>query len=207
MSSGLTRSPSAAVAEASEDDDQVLIGRVAARDRGAFETLYRRYGRRLHGYLTRILRRPEVVEEVLDDTMVVVWQNAARYNGTARLSSWMFGIAHHKALKALRAKPGGATELPLAEDDTIAGEGPEDVAARGELRTTLDRALAALPLEQRAVVELTFYHECSYKEIAEITGSPVNTVKTRMFHARRRLAAALGWLAGPSTIASGEGAR
>jgi RNA polymerase sigma-70 factor (ECF subfamily) len=73
------------------------------------------------------------------------------------------------------------TRLPAARD-------PEDVTMRGELDRLLARGLAELSPEQRAVVELTFYHGWSYQEIAEITRAPVNTVKTRMFHARRRLA-------------------
>lgn len=171
-----------------EDDDFTLIRRVAAKDRQAFEVLYHRYARRLYGYLSKLLRQPEVVEEVLDDIMLVVWQNAGRFNYTSRLSTWIFGIAYHKALKAsARSSREPADMLPDApewgnQDD------PEGIITRQELGHTLAWALEALSPEQRAVVELTFYHECSYQEIAAITKCPVNTVKTRMYHARRRLA-------------------
>jgi RNA polymerase sigma factor (sigma-70 family) len=179
------------------DDDLALIRRVAEKDRQAFETLYYRYAQRLCRYLSKLVRQRELVEEVLNDTMLAVWQNASRFNNTSRLSTWMFGIAHHKALKALTRSSRDAANVPLAtQGEWVDGEGPQGAMMRQELGKTLARALETLSPEQRAVVELTFYHEHSYQEIAEITGCPVNTVKTRMFHARRRLAqllAGLGW--------------
>jgi RNA polymerase sigma-70 factor (ECF subfamily) len=171
-----------------DDDDPELIRRIAAKDRRAFEALYQRYVHRLQRYLSRQIQSPELAEEVLDDVMLVVWKSAARYNQASRVSTWIFGIAHHKAMKAwarLGARPAGT---PLTDDEAAGGEGPEDATMRGELDRLLVKSLAALSPEQRAVVELTFYHGRSYQEIAEITRAPVNTVKTRMFHARRRLA-------------------
>jgi RNA polymerase sigma factor (sigma-70 family) len=171
-----------------EDDDLSVIRRVAAKDRQAFEILYHRYARRLYGYLSKFIRRREIAEEVVNDVMLAIWQSAPRFNYTSRLSTWIFGIAHHKALKALGRA--GATEPPSAVValDNGENEGPDIVVQRAELASTLASALDRLPPEQRAVVELAFSHERSYHEIAEITGSPVNTVKTRMFHARKRLA-------------------
>jgi RNA polymerase sigma factor (sigma-70 family) len=178
-----------------EDDDLILIRRVAAKDRQAFETLYRRYAPRLYRYLSKLIRQRELVEEVLDDAMLVVWQSASRFNYTSRLSTWIFGIAHHKALKALARSSNKPPDAPLATpEEWIDREGPEGAMTRRELGSTLARALESLSPEQRAVVELTFYHERSYQEIAEITGCPVNTVKTRMFHARRHLAQLLAGL-------------
>ena len=178
-----------------EDDDLILIRRVAAKDRQAFETLYHRYAPRLSRYLSKLIRQPELVEEVFDDVMLVVWQNASRFNNTSRLSTWIFGIAHNKALKALARSSNPSPDVPLiTPEEEMDREGPEEAMTRQELTRTLARALEALSLEQRAVVELTFYHEYSYQEIAEITGCPVNTVKTRMFHARRRLAQILAGL-------------
>ena len=170
-----------------EEEDRELIRRVADKDRHAFETLYQRYGLRLQRYLSRQIQSPELTEEILDDVMLVVWQSAERYNQTSRVSTWIFGIAHHKALKArarLASRPAGT---PLSDDEAAGGAGPEDVTMRGELDRLLARGLAELSPEQRAVVELTYFHGCSYAEISEIVGCPVNTVKTRMFHARRRL--------------------
>ena len=169
--------------------------RVTARDRRAFEALYQRYAGRLHRYLTRLIGNPEVTEEVLDDVMLVVWQSAGRFNYTSRVSTWIFGIAHHKSLKARARLSGQRAETPLGGDEIAEADGPLDATVRGEISRLVARELDALPAEQRAVMELTLYDDRSYREIAEITRSPINTVKTRMFHARKRLApllAALG---------------
>jgi RNA polymerase sigma factor (sigma-70 family) len=195
----MTRSSVAADAvrqpmSSSEDDDITLIRRVAVKDRQAFEILYHRYARRLYGYLSKFLRQPEVVEEVLDDIMLVVWQNASRFDYTSRLSTWIFGIAYHKVLKARTRAAKESTDVLPETPEWSDQDDPEGIMARQELGYTLARALEALSPEQRAVVELTFYHEYSYQEIATITKCPVNTVKTRMFHARRRLAQLLAGL-------------
>ena len=178
-----------------QDEDAELIRRVTGKDRRAFEALYQRYAGRLHRYLARVIGDPGIAEEVLDDVMLVVWQNASRFNSTSRVSTWIFGIAHYKSLKARSRRSGRLPEAPLTDDAATEVDGPEDATLRGEASRLLARGLGALSPEQRAVVELTLYEERSYQEIAEITRSPVNTVKTRMFHARRRLApllAALG---------------
>jgi RNA polymerase sigma-70 factor (ECF subfamily) len=167
--------------------DSELIRRVAARDRQAFESLYLRYAPRVLHYLSGQIRQRDIVEEALDDVMMVVWETAARYNGTSQLSTWILGIAHYKALKA-RARAGAVdAEFQEADHVGIDTRGPDDVVSGRELTEALRRALDTLPGEQRAVVELAFYHDRSYVEIAEILKCPVNTVKTRMFHARQRL--------------------
>jgi len=171
-----------------DDDDPELLRRVAAKDRRAFETLYQRYASRVHRYLSQLIPSPELTDEVLNDVMLVVWQNASRYNGTSRVSTWILGIAHYKALKARARVASRPPETPVSNEQAAEEEGPEDVTVRGELNRLLAQSLDALSPEQRAVVELTLYHGRSYQEIAEITHAPVNTVKTRMFHARRRLA-------------------
>lgn len=185
---------------APEDGDARLLARVAGGEQAAFEALYHRYHRRLFGYLLRVLRRPALVEEVLDDVMLAVWQGAHRFDGRSRASTWILGIAHHKALKALERtrresdRDGGEppesfdhAAAPAGAGAPNAAVGPERSAARSELRRRLRSAMEALSPVQRAVVELTFFYGYSYPEIAEIVGCPVGTVKTRMFHARRLL--------------------
>lgn len=169
------------------DDDVALIRRVAAKDRQAFEALYHRYYPRLSGYLFRLVRRKDIVEELLNDVMFVVWESAARFTGKSQVSTWIFGIAYHKALKALARLSEKPPEPPAAARELTDRNGPEDVMMRKEICDTLNRALDALSPEQRAVLELTFQHGFSYRAIAEVIGCPVNTVKTRMFYACRRL--------------------
>jgi RNA polymerase sigma-70 factor (ECF subfamily) len=188
----------------SQDEELELIRATARRDRHAFETLYYRYTPRLGRYLFRLLKQREAIDEVINDVMLVVWQNAARFDPTAsRLSTWLFGIAHKKALKAIARSSARSLELPLepadmdetadqydADDSTSQADprNPEQTLIGRQLGRALARAMESLSPEHRAVIELAFCEDCSYQEIATITGCPVNTVKTRMFHARKRLA-------------------
>jgi RNA polymerase sigma factor (sigma-70 family) len=171
----------------SSQDELALLRRVAAKDRRAFETLYHLYYRRLFGYLLKLTRRAELVEEVLNDVMFAIWKGAASFDGRSRPSTWIFGIAYHKALKALARRPAEVDGDAEGRPEPVDRDEPESLAARRELAGVLGRALGSLSPEQRAVVELTYYYGLAYPEIAEIVGCPVNTVKTRMFHARRRL--------------------
>jgi RNA polymerase sigma-70 factor (ECF subfamily) len=177
----------------SPEGEAALLKRIAVKDRKAFESLYHLYYRRLFAYVFKVTRRPDLAEEVLDDVMLAVWSGAGGFDGRSRPSTWIFGIAYHKAIKALSRQ--SRQERHTEEEDVeerLAQEpadedGPESLLVRRELAGTLERALRALSVEQRTAVELTYYHGFSYQEIAEIMSCPVNTVKTRMFHARRRL--------------------
>jgi RNA polymerase sigma factor (sigma-70 family) len=170
----------------SRERDAALISRIWAHDRDAFDDLYRAYRTRLGRFLFRLVRRPELVEEIIDDTLMVVWDRASSFNGESRLSTWIFAIAYRKAMKAVRRH-----DEPV--EDALAGERmsldptPEDEAERVATRSVLIQAIHELSPEHRAVVELTYFHEMGYREIAEIMACPVDTVKTRMFHARRHL--------------------
>jgi RNA polymerase sigma-70 factor (ECF subfamily) len=169
-------------------DEPALLARVVERDSEAFEQLYRAYYPRLFGYLFRILRRIETVEEVLNDVMLVVWNQAHRFRGDSRISTWIFGIAYRQAMKSIRRHRSQPTLLE--PDDrllAIESKDAERDTIEHELRLTLNAALEQLTPKHRAVVELTYYYGYSYPEIAAIVGCPENTVKTRMFHARRKL--------------------
>ena|SRR5258706_13537392 len=168
------------------EQEGLLIGRVAAGDGAAFEALYRCFYSRLRRFLERMTRRPQLVDEIVNDTMLVVWRKADSYDYSSAVSTWIFAIAFRKALKALKAldEPVEADADASADPD---GRGPESIVLRQETRLLLGVALAALSAEQRAVVELTYFQGCGYREIATILGCPIDTVKTRMFHARRRL--------------------
>jgi len=181
-------------AAAGRDDDArdfALLGRIAARDRAALEELYTLYHRGLARFLTRITYRYELAEEIINDTFWIVWQHAAEFRRASRVSTWIVGIAHRRALATLRH----ASVRPdvMIEEAAAEATDPQDTVAQRQL---LDRALAALPLEQRLALELTCYLGHSCDEVAAITDCPVNTVKTRVFHARRKLQQLLPTLAG-----------
>jgi len=156
----------------------------------AFERLYRIYQPRLARFLFNLVQRPQLVEEVLDDTMMVVWDTAETFRGTSKLSTWIFAIAYRKALKA-RARWPDPVEEPAVDTRVSSEPGADDQLDHERLHDALIAAMDTLSADHRAVVDLTYFHGLGYREIAEIMSCPVDTVKTRMFHARRRLKDAL----------------
>jgi RNA polymerase sigma-70 factor, ECF subfamily len=189
---------SRASSEAESLSEERLLAAAARGDRAAFEQLYLLFHRRLGQFLLRVTRRPEVVQEIINDTMMVVWQRAATFRGESRASTWILGIAYRRALKALTHEPEADANAPRADAadavDIVALQG---VAYRTELADWLETALALLTPEHRLVIELAYRLDLSCEEIAEIADCPINTVKTRMFYARKRMRALLATLAAP----------
>ena len=178
-------SPAGGVADV--DEDQLFV-RVKAGDMAAFAAFYKLYYPRLFRFIQRIVsHQPDTVEEVIQETLLVVWQKPESFNHSCKLSTWVFGIAYHKALQAVashaRHDHADVDLLPELADSTA------NPAQQSETEDWLRCALAILPQEQRLVLELTFYHGLPYQDIAIILNCPENTVKTRMFHARKKLQA------------------
>jgi RNA polymerase sigma-70 factor, ECF subfamily len=167
-----------------------LLRQVAAGDRTAFKELYLIYHRRLARFLMRMTSRHDLIEEVINDTLWTVWLKAGDFRGDSLVSTWIVGITYRRALKALRRH--GAARPMLAEEVAVA----PDAQLEDENRQWLGQALAELPLEQRMVMEFSYLMGHSCEEIAQIMQCPVNTVKTRMFHAREKLRRSLPRLAG-----------
>jgi RNA polymerase sigma-70 factor (ECF subfamily) len=163
-----------------------LLALVRAGDVAAFEELYRVYHPRLTRFLLRFIRRPQLAEEVLNDTLMVVWERADSFHGASKLSTWIFGIAYRKAMKGAHRQDEPVEDRDL---DGLASEAdsPEDVMGQNKAQILLKLAMNELSPDHRMVLDLTYYHEMGYREIAQIMDCPVDTVKTRMFHARRHL--------------------
>jgi len=176
----------------SNERELQLLNEVASRNRPAFEQLYLLYHRRLERFLMRLTSRYEIAEEVINDTFWTVWEKARDFRGASLVSTWIMGIAYKHALRTLRKN--GRTYVGTEMIDTMPME--EDVQGQDEMREWLTRGLAELPLEQRMVLEFTYLLGHSCEEVAAIMECPINTVKTRMFHARQKLKASLPRLAG-----------
>ena len=188
--SGTASRPTTGASASGAPGERELLERVKMHDLDAFERLYRIYQPRLARFLTNLVKRPQLVEEVLDDTMMVVWNTAGSFRGTSKLSTWVFAIAYRKALKARMRWPDPLEDQQF--DNRVGNDAaPDAELERSRIRNALVDAMEGLSAEQRAVVDLTYFHDLGYREIAEILGCPVDTVKTRMFHARRRLRQAL----------------
>lgn len=175
-----------------ESSERGLLRRIAAQDRVAMREFYLLYHRRLARFLMRITSRFDLAEEIINDTMLIVWQQASRFRADSRVSTWIMGIAFRQGLRSLRTVTRAESHAVSPELD---GEPSESLDA--EHRDWLGKALAVLSTEQRLALELTYYGGYSCEEIATIMDCPVNTVKTRMFYAREKLRAVLPELAAP----------
>jgi len=176
-----------------EDGDRRLLAKVAARDREAFRELYIIYHRRLARFLTRLTRHYEIAEEIINDTLWVVWRKAGDFRGDSRVSTWIMGIAYRRALKTLQSRSRVlADAVPIENEPLVA---PDELGA-AETSEWILLAMHHLPTEQRLALEFAYGYGHSCEEIALIMDCPVNTVKTRLFHARAKLRALLPGLAG-----------
>ncbi|MFC2077401.1 RNA polymerase sigma factor [Candidatus Bipolaricaulota bacterium] len=161
--------------------DETLIRRVANGDRPAFTQLYERHAERVFRFAMSIVRRAHLAEEVLQETMIVVWKRAKTFKGNAKVSTWILGITRNLAFNLLRKEKRG---------DRLPEEKPNmtDPAKSAETAVHVERALETLPDHHREVMHLVFYEEMNLREAAEILGIPEGTVKSRMHHARKALA-------------------
>ncbi|QJU60878.1 RNA polymerase sigma factor [Sphingomonas sp. AP4-R1] len=139
-------------------------------------------------FLLSVTHRPTIVEEVLNDTMVVIWEKADAYRGESRLETWIFAIAYRKALRALQRQD-IPVEAGVADLDDAYEPAPDQALGQSQSHRRLIEAMAMLSADHRAVIDLTYFHGLHYRDIAVVMECPVDTVKTRMFHARRRLRA------------------
>lgn len=161
-----------------------LLARVARKDEASFQRLYEEFAKRVFRYALTLLRDQHLAEEVVQETMITVWSKAGTYSGRARVSTWIFGIARHKAYDILRSEKKGAraTGVTAVMDDP---------APAVERQAHVQAAIDSLPPDQREIIFLTFYENLPYKTIAHLLEIPEGTVKSRMYHAKKKLAEAL----------------
>lgn len=181
-----------------ENDDLVSLRAVAARDRQAFERLYRHYSGTLSRFLSRFTMRRDLIEEMVNETLWIVWRTAGNFRGDSKVSTWIIGIAYRCLMKNLRDHPAEPTYGAGAGDlEALGAIAPDESGAReAELRDWVRHGMSLLPQEQRMTMELAYYLGQSCEEIAAIMNCAVGTVKARMFHARLRLRNTLPALGG-----------
>lgn len=172
-----------------DESDLARLARIARGDRQALHEIYTVYYHPLLRFIYRVTGQLELAQEGVNDVMMVVWRNAEEFARRSSVSTWIMGIAYRKALKLRERSRRWSDRFASVDfDEWIErSDVPAEPSDDGDLRDLLDQALKHLSAEHRAVVELTYFYGCSYEEIAVIAGCPVNTVKTRMFHARAKL--------------------
>ncbi len=186
--------------------DLAWLRATAGGDRAAFASLYRRHHPRLLRFLWRHAPRQELAEEIVNDTMWVVWRKAAAFRGEAKVRTWITGIAYRCMLRALRDGPPleEINESGLADFSLDAMPGNPQDEQRREDRDWLARGLKTLPEDLRVTLELAYLLGESCEDIAAIMGCAVGTVKARMFHARVRLRNVLPGLGGKVMTPAGK---
>ena len=185
-------------------DDLALLRRVADGDRDAFRRLYSQYHRRLHRFLMRLTRDRQLAEEVINDTMLVVWQHARDFRGASRVSTWILGIGYRRALKSLERRRNceraGCDRRHL----------PPRRAARCSMRSRMARKRTT-GWTSRSLTFRPSIAWCSSSPISSASRArrsrkwsecPLGTVKTRMFYGRERLRQVLVTLAVPEKNAA-----
>ena len=181
-----------------DESDRALLAKITNGDRDALREMYNVYYHPLRRFIYRVTRQLDLAEEGINDTMLVVWSNASGFAHRSSVSTWIMGIAYLKALKLLERRRRWTDRFAAVDFDAwIEHSSPSvEPSDHGDLRDLLDEGLKRLSPQHRAVVELTYFYGCSYEEIAVIARCPVNTVKTRMFHARAKLRKVLPQIGG-----------
>ena len=177
------------------ETDEALMGRYARGDASAFEMLYRRHELRVWRYLQRSVRNRAAADELMQEVWFAVAREALRYEPTARFTTWLFTIAHHRLIDAFRAsRPhvsldavGYEAEVVVRQLTAPPAAGPLAAAVVEEQSAAILRAVDQLPAEQRAAFLLQMEGELEVKDIAAITGSSFETVKSRLRYARAKL--------------------
>ncbi len=168
--------------------DQALLRRIAEhRDRRALQSLYQRFLPRITGFLRRMTQDSGLIEEAYNDVMLTIWNKASQYRGESKASSWIFSIAYRVCLRMVKKQKFRAGVLDMLGKDKSASNHTADNSV--DQADLIGAALEKLSAAHRLVVELSYFRDFSTEEIAVIAGCPQNTVKTRLFHARKQVRA------------------
>jgi RNA polymerase sigma-70 factor, ECF subfamily len=167
--------------------DEALIGRIATGDKVAMQVLFARHHVRVYRFVLRLVRDQTRAEDLISEVFLDVWRQAGKFEARSAVSTWLLAIARYKALSALRRRPDEELDEETAAAIEDPGDDPETALEKKDKGEILRKCLTALSPEHREIIDLVYYHEKSVEEVAEIVGIPENTVKTRMFYARKRL--------------------
>ena len=152
------------------------------------QVLFARHHVRVYRFVLRVVRDETKAEDLISEVFLDVWRQADRFEGRSAVSTWLLAIARFKALSALRRRPDEELDDEAAEAIEDTSDNPEESLAKKDKSAVIRKCLEGLSADHREIIDLVYYHEKSVEEVAEIVGIPENTVKTRMFYARKKLA-------------------
>ena len=179
-----------------ELEDLELLAKISEKDRQALAELYDRYGRRVFALAVRMLNDPVGSEEVTQDVFMSVWRRGASYTSKkGKFTTWLFSIAHNRTIDELRKRKRDRSRENTDIDDHLniqsSDISPADAAVAQSEYLQIRAAMEKLPVEQKHVVDLSYFKGLTQTEIAMKTGQPLGTVKTRMRLALKKLRQAL----------------
>jgi RNA polymerase sigma-70 factor (ECF subfamily) len=176
------------VDRAKDVTDVRLLARMADGDTAAMQAFYARHNVRVFRFVLRIIADHSLAEDVISEVFLDVWRQSGRFEGRSAVSTWLLAIARHKAYAVLRKRRVEFTKDEVSEDIEDAADTPDATHEKGARSELLRRCLNDLRPIHREIIDLVYYHEKSVAEVATICDIPENTVKTRLFYARKRLA-------------------
>ncbi|WP_296709173.1 sigma-70 family RNA polymerase sigma factor [Rhodoblastus sp.] len=168
-------------------DDPHLIQRIAGGDRLAMQVLFGRHRVRVFRFILRFVRDEAGAEDILAEVFLDVWRQAGKFEGRSSVSTWLLSIARFKALSFVRQRRDAPYDEEAAAEIADEADDPEIEIAKRDKSAALRNCLQKLTVEHREIIDLVYYHEKSVEEVAQITGVPAATVKTRLFYARQKL--------------------
>jgi RNA polymerase sigma-70 factor (ECF subfamily) len=160
------------------EEDALLLGRVERGDEAAMAILYDRYSRVVYSVALRVLRDAAAAEDILQEIFMQVWRSPDSFvSARGSLAGWLAVVARNRSIDNLRRK------RPTEQVEDVALAMPGNLADESERNLMMERAriyIAQLPAEQRKTLEMAFFDGLTHSEIAEMTGDPLGTVKTRI---------------------------
>ena len=177
----------ALVPAAQDSSDEALVALIAQRDKRALQQLYSRHHVRIYRFALRFLNDEAAAEDIVSEVFIDVWRQAERFEGRSQVTTWLLAIARNKALSLLRRRSSEELDDEVAEFIEDPSDNPEVAMLKSQRASVLQDCLTQLSPAHREIVDLVYYHEKSVEEVAEIISVPANTVKTRMFYARKRI--------------------
>ncbi len=167
--------------------DADLLRRIGKRDEAALRLLFSRHRLQVFRFLVRMVRSEAIAEELTNEVFLEVWRHASSYEGRSTVATWMLSIARNRAASLMRKRRDEALDDEQAAAVPDDADDPEVATQKGDKAAAIRRCMARLSADHREIVDLVYYHEMSVSEVAEVTGIPEATVKTRMFYARKKL--------------------
>ena len=183
----ISASPARVPAVVQDTSDETLVAQIAQRNKRALQQLYSRHHVRIYRFALRFLNDEAAAEDTVSEVFIDVWRQAERFEGRSQVTTWLLAIARNKALSMLRRRSNEELDDEVAEFIEDPSDNPEVAMLKSQRASVLQDCLTQLSPAHREIVDLVYYHEKSVEEVAEIISVPANTVKTRMFYARKRI--------------------